>query len=178
MGTIKINEEIQKIIHGSDAKNNKKYIEYGDKTFFENDLVIQTKNNYELFMYDDNLYAELKERPVFNGEVGQIIKILDKGMVIKFDDDLIFYNKFDMGNLSLAYSISCHKSQGSGFNNVIVITPKAHTYMLNSNLLYVACTRARQKVIHIGDSSVVNKVIKKKANWDRKTYLKDLLMEV
>lgn len=175
-GTIKINEELQKVIHGNNAKKDKKHIEYGDKIFYINDLVIQTHNNYKLKLYDNCVFTEApNKKAIFNGEVGKIIDIIPSGLVVQFDNELIFYDRSDMIDLSLAYSISSHRSQGSSFKNVIMVTPKAHTYMLNSNLMYVGCTRAKQKVIHIGDSSVVNKTIKKKANWDRKTYLKQLL---
>ena len=57
-----------------------------------------------------------------------------------------------------------------------IVTPKAHTFMLNSNLIYVALTRAKQKVFHFGEIETVNRAIKKKADFDRKTYLKELLL--
>lgn len=66
-------------------------------------------------------------------------------------------------------------SQGSGCDYIIMLTPKAHTYFLNSNLIYVAETRTKKQCYHIGDYKTVNNCIQKKANFDRKTFLKDML---
>ena len=84
-----------------------------------------------------------------NGETGRIKKIIGKMVFIQFDK-LVCYDYENMKSVKLAYSISTHKSQGSQSKIIILLTPKSHTYMLNSNLLYVAITRASQKVIHFG----------------------------
>ena len=87
----------------------------------------------------------------------------------------MFYTKNDLLNIKLAYSISTYKAQGGQAKIVIMITPKAHTFMLNSNLIYVAQTRAKQKVFHFGEIETVNRAIKKKADFNRKTHLKELV---
>ena len=56
-----------------------------------------------------------------------------------------------------------------------IATPKAHTYMLNSNLLYVGETRAWEKCYHLGEAKTINTALKKKEDYDRKTFLGDLL---
>ena len=76
-----------------------------------------------------------------------------------------------MKNIRLAYAISTHKSQGGQFKVVVLITPKAHSYMLNSNLLYVGESRAKEKCYHLGEIRTVNLALKKKENFDRKTML-------
>jgi len=75
----------------------------------------------------------------------------------------------------LSYSISTFKAQGGQAKIVILITPKAHTFMLNSNLIYVGQTRSKLKVFHFGEIETVNRAIKKKADFNRKTYLKELV---
>ena len=47
--------------------------------------------------------------------------------------------------------------------------------MLNSNLMYVALTRAKQKAFHFGEIETINRALKKKADFNRKTHLKDIL---
>jgi len=91
-------------------------------------------------------------------------------------DELVVYTKNDLLNVKLGYSISTYKAQGGQAKIVIMITPKAHTFMLNSNLIYVAQTRAKEKVFHFGENETVNRAIKKKADFNRKTYLKELLL--
>ena len=80
-----------------------------------------------------------------------------------------------MKNLKLAYSISVHKSQGGCAKIVILITPRCHTFMLNSNLLYVGITRATEKVYHLGEAQTVNRAIHKKVDFKRETYLLNML---
>ena len=55
-----------------------------------------------------------------------------------------------------------HKSQGGSAKNIIMITPKAHTYMLNANLIYVGQTRAEQRCYHLGEVRTINKAMKRK----------------
>ena len=82
-----------------------------------------------------------------------------------------------MKNIRLAYAISVHKSQGGQFKQVILLTPSAHTYMLNSNLLYVGISRAKENCYHLGEVRTVNLALKKKENFDRNTLLQTFLKE-
>jgi len=91
---------------------------------------------------------------------------------------LIYIPKDKLGNIKLAYAISIHKSQGGQAKYVIVIAPNSHTFMLNSNLLYVGITRAREKCFLFGDLVTYNRAIKKKENFARQTWLCDLLQGI
>ena len=108
---------------------------------------------------------------IANGESGRVVKILKDAMVVDYDGTLIYIPKSSMKNIRLAYAISTHKSQGGQFKVVVLITPKAHTFMLNSNLLYVGESRAKEKCYHLGEIRTVNNALKKKENFDRKTML-------
>lgn len=115
---------------------------------------------------------------VANGETG-IIKQIGKNVVdIDFDGIVVRYSMEMMNLIKLGYAITCHKSQGSSINNVILLTPQSDIFMLNSNLLYVGCTRARNKCLHLGSVDTVNKVIKKKANLTRHTFMQQMLKEL
>ncbi|MGL5329040.1 MAG: ATP-binding domain-containing protein, partial [Peptostreptococcaceae bacterium] len=81
----------------------------------------------------------------------------------------------DLNQLELGYCVTIHKSQGSSAKQVIVVSPKAHTFMLNSNLLYVAGTRAKERVYMVGNISTINSSIKKKENFNRETWLQDFI---
>ena len=63
--------------------------------------------------------------------------------------------------------------QGSQNKIIILFTPSSHTYMLNSNLLYVGLTRMQEKVFHIGDLKTVNNAVLKKENLERNTWLRN-----
>ena len=83
-----------------------------------------------------------------------------------------------MSMLLLGYAISIHKSQGGSAKVTITLTPSCHAYMMNSNLLYVALTRTKEKCFHIGDKDTVNRSIKKKENFKRNTFLLDILKKL
>lgn len=175
-GTININKYLQPISNPN-VQLKGKYIELGDTKFYEDDLVIQTVNNYKAVKYNQDFYNEEDTTFVPNGEIGKIIKIGYNEVVIKFDEEVV-YTKAELTQIKLSYSISTFKAQGGQAKVVIIITPKAHTFMLNSNLIYVAQTRAKEKVFHFGEIETVNRAIKKKADFTRETYLLDLLKEV
>jgi exodeoxyribonuclease V alpha subunit len=175
-GTVNINKFLQPISNPN-VQSKGKYIEMGDTKFYENDLVIQIVNNYKAVKYNPEFCDENDKVFIPNGEIGRIVKIGFNEVVIKFDEEIV-YSKAELTQIKLAYSISILKSQGGQAKVVILLTPKAHTYMLNSNLIYVGQTRAKEKVFHFGETDTVNRCIKKKADFNRNTYLKELLKEL
>ena len=169
-GVIKVNKWIQKIIQKD--KNNK-FVMYGDNKFFKDDKVIQIINNYKATSYIDG-----EETEVFNGNTGIIVEVGWDYIVVDFGNNkLIKYDKTDLNQLQLGYCTTYHKSQGISIKQVICLTPKAHNFVMNCNLLYVGVTRARERVYMLGNIVTVNRCIKKKANFNRNTWLKDLLLK-
>lgn len=186
LGTVALNNQLQKVVNSNSLKDDSKRIKIGETTYFENDIVIQTKNNYraKLLLEDAFLFSAFEsdsdEEPqtfIANGETGRILEINGFSLTIDFDGEKVVYSRDDMVNVSLGYIITCHKSQGSGFPIVIFISPSTHSYMLNSNITYVALTRTIKKCYHIGSVDVVNRAVKKKENLKRNTFLKELLEE-
>lgn len=177
-GTIELNKKLQKIANkncGSD-----KNLRIGNNVYYEGDMVIQKVNNYRAKLYFDDSYEKDKEVLIANGETGFIEEIdLYNGLIIiNFDGVKIMYSKEDMNMLNLGYALSIHSSQGSTIPVVILSTPKSQYHMLSSNLIYVGMTRIKEKCYHVGDKSVVDRVIHKKENLLRKTMLKNLLQKV
>jgi len=106
--------------------------------FRPRDKVIQTENNYD--------------KDVFNGDIGQIAKIdlVEREVTIRFDQREVAYDFGELDEVSLAYAITIHKSQGSEFP--VVVTPLAmQQYMLlQRNLVYTGITRGKKLVVLIG----------------------------
>lgn len=166
-GTVALNEKIQEAVNNNpEAK-----IDFGNMEFRLNDIVMNYVNDYKAILYNEEFIDEKKTTFIANGESGRVIKILKNAMVVDYDGILIYIPKSSMKNIKLAYAMSTHKSQGGQFKVVILVTPKAHTYMLNSNLLYVGESRAKEKCYHLGEIKTVNSALKKKENFDRKTML-------
>ena len=169
--------------YGTEVINNKvqeevnpvgKYIQHGKTKFKINDPIIQCANNYKSIIYNDD---EGKTTFISNGEIGVIKDILCNALVVDFDGTKIYIPKEQFAQIKLAYAISIHKCQGSQYKHIIAFAPKAHTFMLNSNLLYVAVTRAQEKCFLITNNDTYKRAIKIKENLNRNTFIIDLLTE-
>lgn len=177
-GTIELNKKLQKIANKNYGCENS--VKAGDNVFYEGDMVIQKINNYKARPYKEDCFERPHEVLIANGETGFIesIDLYNNMIIINFDGVKIMYSKEDMSMLNLGYALSIHSSQGSTIPIVILSTPKSQYHMLSSNLIYVGMTRIKEKCYHVGDKSVIDKVIHKKDNLLRKTYLKNLLQNI
>lgn len=173
-GTQTVNNQIQSAIN----LNAEDKIVFGDTEYRMGDPIIQCVNDYESYIYqEESEWSDENTTLIPNGDIGIITKVMYNGIVVDFDDYRIYIPKDKFVNIKLAYAISIHKSQGGQAKYVIVFAPNAHTFMLNSNLLYVAVTRAKEKCYLISDLSTFGRAIKKKENFIRQTWLYDLLKE-
>lgn len=167
-----------------------KQVKQGETLYYVGDLVMQCSNNYhaktsELVMEPEEIdyFRENKNVPwpdnfVANGESGVVVNVTKDFIDIDFGNNIVVrYDHTEAQAIKLGYAITSHKSQGAGFDNVILVTAKADTYTLNSNLLYVGCTRSKKRCFHIGSIDTVNKVIKKKEDMNRKTFMQQMLRE-
>ncbi len=134
-GTINLNQQLQAVLN--DAKEG---IENRGFVFKPGDKVMHLKNNYE--------------KEVFNGDIGLVHEISkSEGRVqVDYDGRIVFYDLLELDELTLAYTISVHKSQGSEYSAVIIAVTMAHFPMLQRNLLYTAMTRGKHLVIIVGAS--------------------------
>ena len=161
-GIDKINENVQDIFN---PKKHQKETKIGETLFREKDKVIQLTN-----MPDDN---------VFNGDIGTIQEIRTnpkKEIIIDFDGNIVKYTPSSFNNFRLAYSISIHKSQGSEFDIVIIPITKAYHKMLYQKLIYTAITRAKKKLILIGEMDALKYSAKNILDDTRRTTIKEYLI--
>ena len=185
-GTSNLNNMIQKVANPKYGSN--VFMKVGDTTYFEGDLIIQKVNNYKAEIdtkymddWEQQFYNEKDEPPtafIANGETGVIKEIYNSYVVINFDGIYVKYYRTDMNMVGLGYSITIHKSQGSSIKVVILCTPQSHTFMLNSNLIYVGLTRMKEICYHLGTLSSVNQAVVKKANLTRHTFMQYLLLNI
>ena len=164
MGTIKINSIIQNLVNPHDS--NKGEVKLKEKLFRVGDKVIQTKNNYDL--------------GVFNGDIGRVIEATDSKsqLVVRFSEDReVAYEKSDIFELDLAYAISIHKSQGSEFDCVILPITMQHYRMLYRNLIYTGLTRAKKYAVFLGQRQALEKSVQNNNYEPRQTSLKHMLLD-
>lgn len=179
-GTVVLNNYLQSLANPKSKNKQEHYIKVVDTKFYIDDIVMQNVNNYRAIVYTGNIEDSFRQKFqtfISNGETGKIIDIDFQKQValIKFDDATVVYTVKQLIECRLSYCYTIHKSQGSQNKIVILLTPKSHTYMLNSNLIYVGLTRATDRVYHFGELETFNRAVKIKENFDRMTFLQDLL---
>lgn len=147
----------------------KTYYEFGNNKYYLFDKVMQLKNNYE--------------KEIYNGDIGRITNIYNtaksEGLVLEvtFKAKKVNLAKKDLYNLTHAYAISIHKSQGSEFSVVVLPISKESHYMLNKKLIYTAITRATDKLIIVGNINEFYEKIYTKVT-ERKTYLQEIYKSI
>lgn len=136
----------------------------GDTLFREGDKVMQVKNNYNIeWVIANNSRVSETGTGVFNGDMGTIMRIDHKNQCIEvlFDDErCASYSQQQLEELTLAYCISIHKSQGSEFPIVVLPLFSGPPMLMTRNLLYTAVTRARNQVFIIGKGECVMNMVK------------------
>ena len=165
-GIDNINKILQDVFNPSEI--NKKEIKYGDIIYRENDKVLQLVNDP-----DNN---------VFNGDIGVIKSINYKGksstpeITIDYYGNLVTYAYKDFFKFKHGFIISIHKSQGSEFELVIMPISSSYRRMLYKKLLYTGITRAKKKLILIGEAKWFIYGIKNNSEKVRKTSLLEKLL--
>ncbi len=160
-GAINLNRKLQDVIN-PDAKG----LEHLEQWFRIGDKVMQQQNDYE--------------KLVFNGDLGRIVNCdpKTKELHVKFDQQIVHYQGKEIDQLSLAYAITVHKSQGSEYSAVIVPITTHHYMMLQRNLLYTAITRGKQLVVLIGTDAAIKKAVENEGSTRRFTGLLHQLSEL
>jgi exodeoxyribonuclease V alpha subunit len=155
-GVARINEAIQQALNPNGEPLPRRSFRCGDK-------VMQLRNNYEL--------------DVYNGDVG-LVKVVDaeaRELMVQFDDRSVLYSFDDLDNLTLAYAITVHKSQGSEYPAVVLLLLPQHYLLLQRNVLYTAITRGKKLVIIVGDQRAVEMSIGNTTVATRHSRLSDRL---
>ncbi len=161
IGVRALNAALQQRLNG---RAEPKVTKFGT-TFAPGDKVLQTVNNYD--------------KEVFNGDIGRIARIdLEDGVVsIDFDGREVSYALAELDEVSLAYAVSIHKSQGSEYPAVVIPLALQHYRLLERNLLYTAVTRGRRLVVVIAEPKALGIAVRNRKAMRRGTRLAQRLTE-
>jgi exodeoxyribonuclease V alpha subunit len=164
LGTLNLNESLQRISNPESLSKHQLLI--GNRILRVGDRVIQTRNNYDL--------------GIFNGDIGRVIDVRTEDMVceVKFsggEERVVLYEQEDISELALAYAITIHKSQGSEFQAVIIPVVGQHFNMLFRNLIYTGLTRAKKLAVFVGSRKAFAMSVGQIDNRNRQTALQELL---
>lgn len=164
-GVNALNSRLQSKVNPPEA--GKPELSHGKRIFRLGDKVMQVKN------FED----------VNNGDVGYITGISRDGdtsyVTVDFGDGRTMeYESGDLEMLDHAYASTVHKSQGSEYQSVIINLQCAHAVMLVRPLLYTAVTRAKKRVILVGERRAVCIAIKRVDTEQRETMLAERVSEL
>ncbi len=166
-GIDSLNKTLQEVLNP--ASKNKKEITYGEVIYREGDKVLQLVN--------------MPEENIFNGDIGIIKQILMAGesksgkteIYIDFDGNVVKYSSKDLIKIKHGFIISIHKSQGSEFELVMIPIVKAYQRMLYKKLIYTAVTRAKRKLIIIGEPEAFARSVYNNNEYQRNSDLLEKL---
>ena len=176
-GIDNLNKTLQEKINPPSMK--KQEVVVGETVYREGDKVMQTANNYNLIWHRLNGFLEEEGQGVYNGDIGYIEKIdfqTNEVRVMFEDGRVCVYPRTEISQLSLAYAITIHKSQGSEFDVVVIPVISGPSMILTRNLIYTAVTRAKKMVVLVGEKQNLKRMVSNNYTVQRFTLLKDLLI--
>jgi len=110
------------------------------------DKVMQVRNNYEL--------------DAFNGDLGLVAGLEEEGCRVLMGGRELTYTPAEADDLTLAYAVTVHKSQGSEYPVVVLALGQEHFVMLNRPLLYTAVTRGKRLVVVVGHPAALAQAVR------------------
>jgi exodeoxyribonuclease V alpha subunit len=136
----------------------------GELRYWIGDKVMQLHNNYE--------------KMVFNGDIGRVVECDESAetLTVRYDFE-VDYDRSELDEITLAYAVTVHKSQGSEFPCVVMPVLTQHYIMLYRNLLYTAVTRAKRLVVLVGTERAVAIAVKNLQTDQRFSSLAERLSE-
>lgn len=157
-GTLNLNQALQKALNPNPA-----ILESMGSRFKKGDKVMHLKNNYR--------------KEVYNGDIGTVVEIdgKKKQLFVNYYDRIVGYDFEELDEVSPAYAISVHKSQGSEYPVVIIPLVTEHYMLLQRNVLYTAITRGSKMVILIGSRRALDIALKNDKPRERLSGLKERL---
>ena len=158
VGAGNLNTELQKALNPVGPS-----LTRGGYCYRQGDKVMQIRNNYD--------------KNVFNGDIGYIKEINEgeRTLSILFDERIIEYEITELDEITLAYAITIHKSQGSEFPVIVMPITMKHYVMLQRNLIYTGITRAKKICVLVGTTKALSYAVRNQTVSKRNTNLKERL---
>jgi exodeoxyribonuclease V alpha subunit len=162
-----LNERLQAVL--TPAREGLAERRFGGRVYRVGDKVMQIRNNYDK-----------GTAGVFNGSVGVVtaLSLEDSELRVRLDEDEeVGYGFDELDELTHAYAVSIHRSQGSEYPCVVVPLTMSAWMMLQRNLLYTAVTRAKRIVVLVGSRRALAKTVRTQGAGRRYTALTERLQQ-
>ena len=158
VGAANLNQILQEAVNpGSEG------LRRGGTLFKANDKVMQIRNNYD--------------KEVFNGDIGIVssVDLEDRELTIVYDGRAVTYDVTELDEVVLAYATTVHKAQGSEYPIVVMPVLMSHFVMLQRNLIYTGCTRAKKVMVIVGTKKAIGIAVRNMTVLKRNTMLAERL---
>lgn len=154
LGAGRLNQLLQEALTANAAA-----AERGGRLLRVGDKVMQLRNDYD--------------KDVFNGDLGVVtaVNAEERALTVAFDDRPVEYESDEWDQLTLAYAMTVHKSQGSEYPVVVIPLHTQHFVMLQRNLLYTAVTRGKKLVVLVGSRKALGLAVRRADTAHRCTRL-------
>jgi exodeoxyribonuclease V alpha subunit len=146
VGVANLNLRLQEALNPPAPKKDERKL--GGRIFRVGDKLMATRNNYD--------------KDTFNGDIGRLVAIdlEDQSLILNIEGREIAYDWLEADELTHAFAISVHKSQGSEYPAVVLPVLTQHYMMLQRNLLYTAITRAKKLCVLVGTRKAIAMAVK------------------
>lgn len=153
-GVAALNNRLQAALNVQTQK-----VQRGERQYRLDDKVMQLRNNYD--------------KDVFNGDIGRICYVNsdDRELTVRYEDRNVLYSFEELDEISPAYAISVHKSQGSEYPAVVIPILTQHYMLLQRNLVYTAVTRGKRLVVLVGSVRALHMAVSNNKTHKRYTWL-------
>lgn len=165
LGTLELNKRVQERLNPRASHSEDEIFEIGDFDLRVNDRVCQRVNNYKI-----------DPSGVFNGDMGTVVQVNheDQKVVVElWDGRLIEYPRAEISQLSLAYAVTVHRSQGMEVPCVVLALDDSHFTLLERQLVYTGVTRAKKLLVIVGSKRALAISAKRAQTKKRGTMLRE-----
>jgi len=134
-------------------------LQRGERRFHLDDKVMQVRNNYD--------------KDVFNGDIGRVCYVdsVERELTVRFEERNVLYAWDELDEITPAYAISVHKSQGSEYPAVVMPVLTQHYMLLQRNLIYTGITRGKKLVVLVGSPKAMHIAVNNNKMHKRFTWL-------
>ncbi|HMO02150.1 MAG TPA: ATP-dependent RecD-like DNA helicase [Oligoflexia bacterium] len=168
VGTVELNKRLQARLNPAKGDDFELAIGETGNVFRLGDRVCQRTNNYNIDEYG-----------VFNGDLGEVVELSreQRALTVElWDGRLIRYEAKDINQLSLAYAVTVHRSQGSEIPCVVLVLDESHYTLLERQLIYTGVTRAKKLLIVVGSKRALALSARRTNAAKRQTTLVEMIM--
>ena len=143
------------------------------------EIFVVSSNGYKRYFHKNDIVMQLSNRKeCANGDVGIVTEANNNFIIVNYAEGKVRYDKENANQITLAYSMTIHKSQGSEYKCVIMCLLDSHAAMLNRNLVYTGITRAKKECRFYYQKDALEKAVKTTADCNRYSFLANKLIKL